>query len=321
MAKKIFISYSWDDEEHEKWVAQLANDLRSKYGFDAICDTICNASKLNDMMVDGITKSDKVIVVITPNYTNRAENRMGGVGKETGLLFDRYFDNDVVPIIKEKASLPAYLKSVQYIDFTVGNYDDNLNKLAKRLNDETTYAAAAISKTPMQPEDYDIIPDLRINDPKEEDKFLDETFNGVCSRLDTLLKETKTKYQSFHYEKTEKVDTIRSSWISRFEDGKATCSNQCRVVSYEVANNGKSYSVLLWLDNSGVCGFGKGIFGLWNTNFSKYCDYHSHNFHACVNRSGRRLGLSSYGLIFQENIDNENQMGECIYKELINRLK
>lgn len=107
MAKKIFISYSWDDEEHEKWVAQLANDLRSKYGLDAICDTICNASKLNDMMINGITKSDKVIVVITPNYTNRAENRMGGVGKETGLLFDRYFDNDVVPIIKEKASLPV----------------------------------------------------------------------------------------------------------------------------------------------------------------------------------------------------------------------
>ena len=122
MAKKIFISYSWDDEEHGKWVTKLANDLRSKYGFDAICDTICNASKLNDMMINGITKSDKVIVVITPNYTNRAENRMGGVGKETGLLFDRYFDNDVVPIIKEKASLPTYLKSVQYIDFTVGNY-------------------------------------------------------------------------------------------------------------------------------------------------------------------------------------------------------
>jgi hypothetical protein len=40
-------------------------------------------------------------------FGNRAENRMGGVGKETGLLFDRYFDNDVVPIIKEKVSLPV----------------------------------------------------------------------------------------------------------------------------------------------------------------------------------------------------------------------
>lgn len=39
MPKKIFTSYSWDNEEHKKWVAKLNNDLRSKYGFEATCDT------------------------------------------------------------------------------------------------------------------------------------------------------------------------------------------------------------------------------------------------------------------------------------------
>jgi len=28
--KKIFISYSWDSNEHQEWVLYLANDLRKK---------------------------------------------------------------------------------------------------------------------------------------------------------------------------------------------------------------------------------------------------------------------------------------------------
>ena len=64
MPKKIFTSYSWDNEEHKKWVAKLNNDLRSKYGFEATCDTIRGDGELDTMIVDGITKSDKIIVVI-----------------------------------------------------------------------------------------------------------------------------------------------------------------------------------------------------------------------------------------------------------------
>lgn len=94
MEKKIFASYSWDSENHKKWVAKLINDLRSKYGFVATCDTISAESELNTMIVDGITKSDKIIVVITSDYTYKADNLIGGVGKETKLLHNRYFEND-----------------------------------------------------------------------------------------------------------------------------------------------------------------------------------------------------------------------------------
>ena len=151
MAKKIFASYSWDSEEHKKWVVKLINDLRSKYGFIATCDTICDESELNAMIVDGITKSDKIIVVITRDYTYKAENHIGGVWKETKLLYSRYFENDknIIPILKEKTSLPAYLKAVSYIDFTTGTYEDNLNALVKRLNDNTEYEAASISQQPL----------------------------------------------------------------------------------------------------------------------------------------------------------------------------
>ena len=35
--KKVFISYSWDSEEHKNWVLKLATDLRS-HGVDVIFD-------------------------------------------------------------------------------------------------------------------------------------------------------------------------------------------------------------------------------------------------------------------------------------------
>jgi hypothetical protein len=36
-APKLFISYSWSDAEHEKWVINLATELRES-GVDAILD-------------------------------------------------------------------------------------------------------------------------------------------------------------------------------------------------------------------------------------------------------------------------------------------
>lgn len=201
MGKKIFASYSWDSEDHKKWVAKLINDLRSKYGFVAICDTISDESELNTMIVDGITKSDKIIVVITRDYTYKAENRIGGVGKETKLLHTRYFENDrsIVPILKEKAALPAYLKAVTYIDFTIGSYDENLKALARRLEDKTEYEAVSISKNPAEMDDVDLIPDLRINNPIAEQDFLKAEFIAADNRILSLLKSTKSQYSGFQY--------------------------------------------------------------------------------------------------------------------------
>ena len=34
---KVFISYSWDNSEHEEWVMAFANELRQK-GVDATID-------------------------------------------------------------------------------------------------------------------------------------------------------------------------------------------------------------------------------------------------------------------------------------------
>ncbi|MCG1012151.1 TIR domain-containing protein [Tepidanaerobacter sp. GT38] len=52
----VFISYSWDSEEHENWVAFLAAKLREN-GVDATIDKFETQSKtvnLNRMMIEKI---------------------------------------------------------------------------------------------------------------------------------------------------------------------------------------------------------------------------------------------------------------------------
>lgn len=321
MAKKIFVSYSWDDEENKKWVAKLTNDLRSKYGFDATCDTIRRDGELNTMIVDGITKSDKVIVVITREYSLKADNRIGGVGKETKLLYDRYFDNDksIIPILKEKAALPIYLKSVPYIDFTLGSYNDNLNKLAKRINEETEYESVPVSNNPMNADDYELIPDLRINDPNAEEKFLDEEFDTADKRILSLIQITKKQYPMLEYERTDKVEIVPSN-SATFVNGQLVRNvNKYHVVTYKVSHNGKSGSIRFWLKHNND-GFGKGIYGLFNEYFQQ-SGYNSYNFSATLKRSGKTLELYTNLLFTKNPIKTGKQLGEYIFQNLMERIK
>ena len=82
MPKKVFVTYSWDLEEHEIWVMKLVNTLRKDDGIDATLDKYIlqdGTNNLNGMMVDNIHNYDYIVVVLTENYKERANNEIGGV--------------------------------------------------------------------------------------------------------------------------------------------------------------------------------------------------------------------------------------------------
>ena len=321
MGKKIFASYSWDSEDHKKWVAKLINDLRSKYGFVAICDTISDESELNTMIVDGITKSDKIIVVITSDYAYKADNLIGGVGKETKLLHTRYFENDrsIVPILKEKATLPAYLKAVTYIDFTVGSYEENLKVLARRLEDKTEYEAVSISKN-SSIDDIDLIPDLRINNPIAEQDFLKAEFIATDNRILSLLKSTKSQYSGFEYIRTEKEDVVSSNHATYVNGQMVRDDNRYHVVTYKVIYNNKTGYVRFWMPLQNDP-WGKGIYGLFEEHLYHPNYYSSHNFVATLNRTGKQLALEAYMVFGQKSIKAGKDLGEYIFKAIMERIK
>ena len=83
----VFISYSWDDEEHKRWVATLATDLRND-GVETRLDQWHTelGDPLPAFMAKEIRDNDFVLVVCTPNYRRKSEEGRGGVGYEGSIM-------------------------------------------------------------------------------------------------------------------------------------------------------------------------------------------------------------------------------------------
>lgn len=139
--KKIFISYSWDSKEHEEWVRTLAKDLSEC--FDVKIDSkLPLGADLNVFMEQSVATSDNVLLILTPEYKNRADYRKNGVGYETNVITnDMIKDNNTtkfIPIIRKgdkNSSFPIYLGNKKGLDMTNdNNYDENLKFLIGNLS-------------------------------------------------------------------------------------------------------------------------------------------------------------------------------------------
>jgi hypothetical protein len=140
-AIKVFISYSHDSEEHKAWVLKLATDLRAN-GLDAVLDQwdLVLGSNLPRFMEQGLSSSDKVLVICTDNYNNKSNAGKGGVGYEGQILTaEMYRKQDSVkyiPVVKGATSdpkTPTCLDGRMYMDFT--NPDAYENSFKDLLHD------------------------------------------------------------------------------------------------------------------------------------------------------------------------------------------
>ncbi|HUC80954.1 MAG TPA: SEFIR domain-containing protein [Flavisolibacter sp.] len=87
--KEVFVTYSWDSEEHNDKVIAFTNELRDQ-GFDAEMDRFYSqqesAADFGKMMHQAMTDYKKVIVVLSKGYKEKAEAFRGGVGNEYNLI-------------------------------------------------------------------------------------------------------------------------------------------------------------------------------------------------------------------------------------------
>src|SRR4051812_40697630 len=83
----VFISYSWDSEEHKAWAKDLATGLRED-GVDVVIDAwgLRLGGRSPEFMESGIRKSKRVLIICTPEYKNRSERREGGAGYEGHII-------------------------------------------------------------------------------------------------------------------------------------------------------------------------------------------------------------------------------------------
>ncbi|WP_459556439.1 TIR domain-containing protein [Lacunimicrobium album] len=139
---KVFISYSWDNNEHKKWIKEFASQLRSD-GIDVALDQwdVVPGDQLPHFMENAIRLNSFVLIVCTPNYKKKSDLRQGGVGYEgnimTGELFTESNQRKFLPILRtgtKETSIPLWLNGKYWVDLTSDPYSmDNYNDLLSTL--------------------------------------------------------------------------------------------------------------------------------------------------------------------------------------------
>jgi hypothetical protein len=130
---KAFISYYQETAQHRAWVLDLATRLHGEDGVQVTLDQwhLQPGEDRLRFMEQGIQDSDFVIIVCTPKYAERANDREGGVGYEstviTALLAEKIATNKFIPVLREgdwKSALPTYCKSRYGVDLRNDPYQD-----------------------------------------------------------------------------------------------------------------------------------------------------------------------------------------------------
>ena len=149
---KVFVTYSWDEVDHNTQVLALTDQLR-KNGFEATNDKLLSQAQgsisLDRMMVEHLTKSDKVVVVLSEGYAKKANGFQGGVGMEYEFIISdiktkpaKYI---LVALQPYKTSLlPAGFTSRSVINITT---QEGMNELVRKLSDQPEYIASPVADT------------------------------------------------------------------------------------------------------------------------------------------------------------------------------
>lgn len=146
---KVFISYSWDSEEHRSWVKKLVDSLEEideittvwdGYDLDSLVDK-------NFFMEKGIHDADYVVAVTTAPYKAKADDRNSGVGLETFLTSALHWEgltkdkrSKIIGVLREPDSMPRYLEGHFYLDFVQdAQFPKKFEELVKLLQGRATF--------------------------------------------------------------------------------------------------------------------------------------------------------------------------------------
>lgn len=127
---KAFLSYSWSSPDYQDRVDQLAHSLVG-HGVDVVYDQwdIVEGNDLHKYMERAVNDPTvtRVLLLCDPAYAQKADERRGGVGKETLIISAEVYEHadqtKFVPVVMERAGdgevvLPTYLKGRFRIDLS-----------------------------------------------------------------------------------------------------------------------------------------------------------------------------------------------------------
>lgn len=131
-SKKVFISYSWDDEAHKKWARDFAIRLQDD-GMEIIFDQWHTGlgDQLSRFMQKAVRESDFVLCICTPRYKEKSDSGSGGVGYEEYIMTAEFFhkpgQRKFIPVLRKGEWLeaaPSWLLGVIHADLRGDPYSE-----------------------------------------------------------------------------------------------------------------------------------------------------------------------------------------------------
>ncbi len=139
---RVFMSYSHDSLEHKEWVERLATRL-TENGIDTMLDQwdLTFGKDLTFFIEQGLAAADRVIVVCTDPYNEKANAGIGGVGYERQIV-NREIIRDAgtdkfVPVVRGATGekIPTFLGIRYYADFSDDAiFEEMLKELVRQLH-------------------------------------------------------------------------------------------------------------------------------------------------------------------------------------------
>ena len=216
-----FVSYSWDNQEHQNWVLSFTQRLRES-SVDASIDlfeTQNGTTNLNHMMIQGIKNKDYIIIVLTRNYAEKSDGFQGGVGFENMLALPILRENPDKLIFvmrhtgKYQEVFPFHFKDYYAFDFSNDSeFEMRFDELMRRIYNVPRYKKAPLGPLPDFNElsiDQGIakptfsgfpIPNLRQITDKDKKEFMSKGFAELLKSLNELFVGIQSNNPNFEFD-------------------------------------------------------------------------------------------------------------------------
>jgi len=164
---KAFISYSWDNPSHKAWVKHFATRLDSD-GIEITLDQWACApgDQLPAFMEQAVRENDFVLIVCTPEYKAKYNNRDRSAGYEgdiiQGEVLVKKNYRKFIPILRRgvwEEVAPSALLGTYYIDLRHGLAHNNYRELVATLKGARPQGPSPGSADENEPIEYTIVLD------------------------------------------------------------------------------------------------------------------------------------------------------------------
>lgn len=139
----VFVSYSHDSQEHKQWVLGFAEQLRRNY-IDVILDQwdLRLGMPMHQFMEQSIVSSAYTLMVCTPSYALKANQRTGGVGYETAIISpeiaEQHSTGRFICLLRDGTfgdAIPIYAKGRFHLDFRSDEeFDERAGELVRYIH-------------------------------------------------------------------------------------------------------------------------------------------------------------------------------------------